>query len=60
MLVWHGGIMLTQQIRQELLKAGLTSAADADIGALINSAELKLLNEVKSNKIHVLRSLFPP
>src|SRR6218665_474158 len=45
---------------QRLLKAGLTSTADADIDASISSAELKLLNRVQSNDFHVLRPLFPP
>jgi len=46
---------------RRLLKAGFTSAADADIDASISSAELKLLNRVQSNEFHVMaRHCFPP
>ena len=45
---------------RRLLVAGFTSAADADIDASISSDELKLLNRVQSDELHVLRSLFPP
>ena len=48
------------RLMRRLLKAGFTSAADADIDDSISSAELKLLNRVQSNKfqVAVLRSLF--